>query len=79
VIGWARDVGPRVSRAMEMMVVLHRDWMGIAGPTLAVIPPTYAGSEAEAAEALALPSGACPARGARTAARLGCEIRPRAG
>ncbi len=61
VIVWAREVGPRVSRATEMMVVLHRDWMGLPGPTLAVVGPTYADSEAEAREALALLES-CPAR-----------------
>lgn len=61
VILWARDVGPWVSRATEMMVVLHRDWMGLAGTTLAVVGPTYAGSEEDAREALAVLES-CPVR-----------------
>ena len=61
VVVWAREIGPRVSRATEMMVVLHRDWMGLEGTTLAVVGPTYADTEEEARAALAL-LDTCPAR-----------------
>lgn len=61
VVAWAREIGPDVSRATEMMVILHRDWMGFEGPTLAVVGPTYADGEDEAREALAVLE-TCPVR-----------------
>lgn len=48
---WAREVGPRVPRWMELMVFTHLDQ---GEPEVAVTGPVLAPSEAEAREALAL-------------------------
>jgi FAD/FMN-containing dehydrogenase len=52
VFRWAHEIGPRVPRAMELMLVLHRDEEG--QPEIAVTGPVLAEDEQEAAEALAL-------------------------
>jgi FAD/FMN-containing dehydrogenase len=59
VIPWAREVGPRVPRWMELMVFTHRDQ---GEPEVVVTAPVLAPSEAEAREALALLES-CPANG----------------
>ncbi|MFN8215008.1 MAG: FAD-binding oxidoreductase [Solirubrobacterales bacterium] len=50
VFRWAHEVGPRVPRAVELMVIVHRDLEG--EPEVAVTAPALVGSAAEAAEAL---------------------------
>lgn len=60
VFRWAHEIGPRVPRAMELMVVIHRDAGG--EPEIAVTGPVLMDSEEEAAEALALLE-TCPALG----------------
>ena len=60
VFRWAHEIGPRVPRAMELMVVVHRDAAG--EPEIAVTGPVIMGSEDEAREALALLE-TCPALG----------------
>ena len=60
VFRWAHEVGPRVPRTMELMVVVHRDAEGEL--EIAVTGPVLAGSAEEAAEALALLE-TCPVRG----------------
>jgi FAD/FMN-containing dehydrogenase len=57
VFRWAREAGPRVHRAMELMVFIHRGDDG--EPEIAVTGPVLVDSEAEAREALALLE-ACP-------------------
>ena len=52
VFRWAYEIGPRVPRTMELMVVVHRDAEGEL--EIAVTGPVLAGSAEEAAEALAL-------------------------
>ena len=52
VFRWAHEIGPRVSRAMELMVVIHRDEDG--EPEIAVTGPVLVDSDEEAAEALAV-------------------------
>ena len=59
VFRWAHEIGPRVPRTVELMVVLHRDLEG--EPEIAVTAPALVDSAAEAAEALALLES-CPAR-----------------
>lgn len=61
VVLWARAIGPEVARETEMMVIAHRDWMGLDGVTLAVVGPTYAESEEQARAALRV-LDTCPAR-----------------
>jgi len=56
---WAQEVGPRVPRTVELMVILHRDLEG--EPEIAVTAPALVDSAAEAGEALALLES-CPAR-----------------
>jgi FAD/FMN-containing dehydrogenase len=58
VFRWAHEIGPRVPRAMELMVVIHRDAEG--EPEIAVTGPVLMDSEEQAAEALALLE-TCPA------------------
>jgi FAD/FMN-containing dehydrogenase len=58
VFRWAHEIGPRVSRAMEMMVVIHRDAEGEL--EIAVTGPVLVDTETEAREALALLES-CPA------------------
>jgi FAD/FMN-containing dehydrogenase len=58
VFRWAHEIGPRVPRAMELMVVIHRDAEG--EPEIAVTGPVLMDSEEEAADALALLE-TCPA------------------
>ncbi|HVO53914.1 MAG TPA: FAD-binding oxidoreductase [Solirubrobacterales bacterium] len=57
VFSWAQEVGPRVPRTVELMVVAHRDFEG--EPEVAVTAPALVGSAEEAAEALAFLSS-CP-------------------
>ncbi len=52
VFRWAHEIGPRVSRSMELMVVIHRDENG--EPEIAVTGPVLVDSDEEAAEALAV-------------------------
>ncbi|MCB0857354.1 MAG: FAD-binding oxidoreductase [Solirubrobacterales bacterium] len=59
VITWAKEVGPRAPRWMELMVFTHRDQ---GEPEVVVTAPVLAPSEAEAREALALLES-CPANG----------------
>lgn len=58
VFRWAHEIGPRVPRTMELMVVIHRD--AEDEPEIAVTGPVLVDSDAEAAEALALLE-TCPA------------------
>ena len=59
VFRWAHEIGPRVPRTMELMVVIHRDLEGEL--EIAVTGPVLADSAEEAAEALALLE-TCPVR-----------------
>jgi FAD/FMN-containing dehydrogenase len=59
VFRWAHEVGPRVPRTVELMVIVHRDLEG--EPEIAVTAPALVDSAAEAAEALAILE-TCPAR-----------------
>lgn len=59
VFRWVSEIGPRVPRTMELMVVVHRDSEGEL--EIAVTGPVLAGSAEEAAEALALLE-TCPVR-----------------
>jgi FAD/FMN-containing dehydrogenase len=59
VFRWAHEVGPRVPRTVELMVVVHRDFEG--EPGIAVTAPALVESAAEAAEALAVLES-CPVR-----------------
>lgn len=52
VFRWAHEIGPRVPRAMELMLVIHRDADGEA--EIAVTGPVLVDTDAEAREALAL-------------------------
>jgi FAD/FMN-containing dehydrogenase len=52
VFRWAHEIGPRVARTLELMLLVHRDADGL--PEVAVTGPVLAGSEDEAREALAL-------------------------
>ncbi len=60
IFAWVHDLGPRVPRTMELMVLIHRDEAGL--PEIAVTGPVLAESEAEAGEALGLLE-TCPALG----------------
>jgi FAD/FMN-containing dehydrogenase len=60
VFRWAHEVGPRVPRTVELMVIVHRDLEG--EPEVAVTAPALVDSAAEAAAALAVLES-CPARG----------------
>lgn len=51
VFRWAHEIGPAVSRAMELMLVIHRDAEGEL--EIAVTAPVLADTEEEAREALA--------------------------
>ncbi len=58
VFRWAHEVGPRVPREVELMVVVHRDFEG--EPEVAVTAPALVDSAEEAAAALAF-LGSAPA------------------
>jgi len=58
VFRWAQEIGPRVPRNMELMVIVHRDEHGEL--EIAVTGPVLASSEADARAALALLES-CPA------------------
>lgn len=60
VFRWAREVGPRVPRTVELMVIVHRDHEGEL--EIAVTAPALVESHEEAAEVLALLE-TCPVRG----------------
>jgi FAD/FMN-containing dehydrogenase len=60
VFRWAQEIGPRVPRTVELMVIVHRDLEG--GLEVAVTAPALVGSAAEAAEALSFLE-TCPVRG----------------
>lgn len=72
VFAWAREIGPRVAREMELMVFLHRDAEG--EPEVAVTGPVLAQSAEQAAEALALLE-TCPVRERAKAAAPNVEVR----
>jgi len=59
VFRWVHEIGPRVPRAVELMVVVHRDLEGEL--EIAVTAPALVDSAVEAAEALALLE-TCPVR-----------------
>lgn len=59
VFRWAHEVGPRVPRTVELMVIVHHDFEG--GLEVAVAAPALVDSAAEAAEALAF-LAECPLR-----------------
>jgi FAD/FMN-containing dehydrogenase len=59
VFRWVHEIGPRVPRTMELMVVIHRDADGEL--EIAVTGPVLVDSAEEAAEALALLE-TCPVR-----------------
>jgi FAD/FMN-containing dehydrogenase len=59
VFRWAHEIGPRVSRALELMVIVHRDMDDEL--EIAVTAPALVESAEEAAEALALLE-TCPVR-----------------
>jgi FAD/FMN-containing dehydrogenase len=59
VFRWAHEIGPRVPRTVELMVIVHRDLEGEL--EIAVTAPALVDSAEEAAEALALLE-TCPAR-----------------
>jgi FAD/FMN-containing dehydrogenase len=59
VFRWAHEIGPRVARTMELMVVIHRDSEGEL--EIAVTGPVLADGAEAAAEALALLE-TCPVR-----------------
>jgi FAD/FMN-containing dehydrogenase len=59
VFRWAHEIGPRVAREMELMVVIHRDADG--EPEIAVTGPVFAESDEAARAALALLE-TCPVR-----------------
>ncbi len=61
VFNWAREIGPQVPRAMELMLIVHRDEAGEV--EIAVTAPVLVDDPAEARDALALLQS-CPALGA---------------
>lgn len=72
VFAWAREIGPRVAREMELMVVIHRDLEDEL--EIAVTGPVLAESAERAAEALALLE-TCPVRERAKAAAPNVEVR----
>lgn len=63
VFAWASEIGPRVSRATEMMLFIHRGEDGT--PEIAVTGPTLVDTEEEARDALAV-LATCPVRSRAT-------------
>ncbi len=59
VFRWAQEIGPRIPRTMELMLVVHRDEQGEL--EIAVTGPVLVDTEQEAREALALLE-TCPVR-----------------
>ena len=59
VFRWAQEIGPRVPRTVELMVIVHRDFEGEL--EIAVTAPALVDSAAEAAEALSFLE-TCPVR-----------------
>jgi FAD/FMN-containing dehydrogenase len=72
VFRWAHEIGPRVPRAMELMVIVHRDLSGEL--EIAVTAPVLADSAEEAAAALALLE-TCPVLDRAKAAAPNVEVR----
>jgi FAD/FMN-containing dehydrogenase len=72
VFRWAHEIGPRVAREMELMVVVHRDAEGEL--EIAVTGPVLAAGAEEAAEALALLE-TCPVRERAKLAVPNAEVR----
>jgi FAD/FMN-containing dehydrogenase len=72
VFEWASEIGPRVPREMELMVVVHRDLEGEI--EIAVTGPVLAATEEAADEALALLE-TCPVRDRAKAAAPNEEVR----
>jgi FAD/FMN-containing dehydrogenase len=72
VFTWAHEVGPRVPREMELMLILHRDLEG--EPEIAVTAPVLAADAEAAAAALALLE-TCPARERAKMAVPNVEVR----
>jgi FAD/FMN-containing dehydrogenase len=72
VFSWAQEIGPRVAREMELMLVVHRDFEGEL--EIAVTGPVLAESAGQAAEALALLE-TCPVRERAKAAAPNAEVR----
>lgn len=72
VFRWAHEIGPRVARTMELMVVVHHDAEGEL--EIAVTGPVLAESVEEAAEALALLE-TCPVRERAKLAFPNAEVR----
>jgi FAD/FMN-containing dehydrogenase len=72
VFSWAQEIGPRVAREMELMVVIHRDFEGEL--EIAVTGPVLAQSAEQAADALALLE-TCPVRERAKAAAPNVEVR----
>jgi FAD/FMN-containing dehydrogenase len=60
VFGWAAQIGPRLARTVELMLLIHRDETG--EPEIALTAPVLADDEAQARAALA-PLGSCPVLG----------------
>lgn len=71
VFRWAHEIGPRVPRTLELMVVIHRDLEGEL--EIAVTAPALVDSAEEAAEALALLE-TCPVRERAKAAVPNVEV-----
>lgn len=72
VFRWAHEIGPRVERTMELMVVIHRDAEG--GLEIAVTGPVLAEDAEQAAEGLALLE-TCPVRERAKLAFPNAEVR----
>jgi len=72
VFRWAREIGPRVARTVELMVIVHRDLEGEL--EIAVTGPALVDTPEEAAEALAVLE-TCPVRDRAKAAVPNIEVR----
>lgn len=72
VFSWAREIGPRVPREMELMIIVHRDLDGEL--EIAVTGPTLVDTPEQAADALALLE-TCPVRERAKAAAPNAEVR----
>lgn len=48
---WAYEVGPFVSRSVELMLIMSRNVLGVHGPGIIVIAPVFANSPSEATDA----------------------------
>lgn len=72
VLRWAQEIGPRVARTVELMVIVHRDLEGKL--EIAVTGPALVDTPEEAAEALAVLE-TCPVREHAKAAVPNVEVR----